>query len=134
MEVHYVDECPANAPTYRASSGFSPLYVMTSIDERPRFITVWTSGSSYWVVVYEIGAHKITKVLEQGTRARPVVSVSRDGDEHLELCDEHGCRHVRGMVVTTSQPRLATHRREKVAVTTDPWQSFKPKMNRYDDA
>ena len=93
IEIRCIAECGAHVPTYSENTGFAPVYVMRPKDDSPRFVSLWTSGSAYRVMVHQVGAHKTEKLLEEGTRDPPVVSLDKQGNERMTLCDEgKGCR------------------------------------------
>ena len=93
IDIRCISECSAHVPPYSENTGFAPVYVMLPKDDSPRFVSLWTSGSAYRVMVHQIGARKTEKLLEEGTRSPPVVSLDEQGNERITLCDkDKGCR------------------------------------------
>jgi len=51
LTIRCVEACKRSAPPYREHVGASPTYVMLPKDGSTRFISVWTTGSAYRVMV-----------------------------------------------------------------------------------
>jgi hypothetical protein len=77
--------------SYEEKTLDDPLYVMRSTDESDQVVTVWTTGTSYKVVIYQIGK-VISKVFESGSKDPPVASYSSAGNEVLTLCGNGSCQ------------------------------------------
>ncbi|HEY0199895.1 MAG TPA: hypothetical protein VGC19_15380 [Rhodanobacter sp.] len=77
--------------SYEEKTLDDPLYVMRSTDESDQVVTVWTTGASYKVVIYQIGK-VISKVFESGSKDPPVASYTSSGNEVLTLCENGVCR------------------------------------------
>lgn len=90
--IRCVNECPQHSRDYKENSGYSPGWVFLPKDGSTRFISVWTSGSAYAVMVHDIGGPKVVKVLEAGSRIPPAVALDEQGNEYFQLCSEDaGC-------------------------------------------
>jgi len=90
--IRCVDACAKASPRYRENTGYAPGWVLLPKDGSTRFISVWTSGSAYAVMVYDVGGPKILKVLEAGSRTPPAVELDEQGNEFFQLCtEEDGC-------------------------------------------
>jgi hypothetical protein len=93
ITIRCIEACKHGLPAYREHVDVSPTYVMVPKDGSTRFISVWTTGSAYLVMVHEVGGPKVTKVLEHGSRIPPSsTGIDDQGNEFFTLCDEdHGC-------------------------------------------
>lgn len=90
--IRCIGECAKPTERYRENTGLSPGWVLLPKDGSTRFISVWTSGSAYAVMVHDIGGSKVVKVLEVGSRIPPSVALDAKGNEFFQLCTEDsGC-------------------------------------------
>lgn len=110
LSIRCVEACKRSARPYREHVGASPTYVMLPKDGSTRFISVWTTGSAYRVMVYDVAGPNVVKVLEHGSRNPPSsTGIDEQGNEFFTLCDEeHGCSeyHWRGgRYEVTAQPQ-----------------------------
>lgn len=93
ITIRCIDGCKPGAPIYHEHVEVSPTYVMVPKDGSTRFISLWTTGSAYLVMVHDVAGTKVTKVLEHGSRIPPSsMGLDDQGNEFFTLCDEdHGC-------------------------------------------
>jgi hypothetical protein len=93
ITIRCIEKCRKNAPVYREHVDAAPTSVTLPKDGSTRFISVWTTGSAYRVMVHDIAGPKVEKVMEHGSRIPPsAMGIDDKGEEFFVLCDEdHGC-------------------------------------------
>ena len=56
-----------------------PISAFCLWDGGSDLITIWASGSAYWVRIYHVGEDGIKKVLEQASKSAPQFEMAEDG-------------------------------------------------------
>jgi len=79
LQIYCLNDCAARI-RFQEDFVDTPLSMFRLWDGSNKLITIWTSGSAYWVRVYLIDSEGVQKILDQATRSAPQFGVdSRTG-------------------------------------------------------
>jgi hypothetical protein len=84
LTIRCLGNCPSRI-SYREELIDSPISAFRLWDGSPDFITIWASGSAYWVRIYRVADGTIRKVLDQATKSAPGFGVTKDGSMDVAL-------------------------------------------------
>jgi len=84
LTIRCINNCKPGF-SYQEKLDDGPIAAFRLWDASPDLITIWGSGSAYWVRVYHIGKDGITKVLEQATKSAPQFGIAEDGSPLVVL-------------------------------------------------
>jgi hypothetical protein len=87
LRIKCIKGCRQNLSYYEETID-SNIGVFRLRDDSKDIITIWASGSSYWVRVYHISDSNISKVMDAATKTSPQFSLSADGKQLIILMTE----------------------------------------------
>jgi hypothetical protein len=79
LEITCIKNCAAS-PVYKEAFSDNPVSVFRLWDGSNQFITIWTSGSAYWVRIYEVNLRDIRKVFDNATKTAPQFGFDSKGE------------------------------------------------------
>ena len=84
LTIHCIKNC-VSPRNYEERFIDMPISAFRLWDGSHEFITIWASGSAYWVRIYNINSERILKVLDEATKSAPQFVYSKDGKEMVIL-------------------------------------------------
>ncbi len=84
VQIHCTAGCREEV-TFEEESFDSIISLFRLRDDACDFISIWASGSAYWVRIYHVDGATITKVMDEATKSAPEFIYSPNGSLLIRL-------------------------------------------------